>query len=136
MANDEVPIIDRTDRDIVTYGQRQFAKQKQTSHQFSYIRQKMRELGWFLLKAGSVDPEVRHVRDCIDPQKFYLCVSAVQMLCGFDEKTMKYVTPSLANKIGQSLHKVAKQVRIDALSSRDKDLQEKAEHYFIVYKEE
>ncbi|KAH3780339.1 hypothetical protein DPMN_158152 [Dreissena polymorpha] len=66
----------------------------------------MRELERFVLKARSVDPEVRHVRDCIDPQKFYLCVSAVQMLCGFDEQTMEYVTPSLANKIGQSLHKL------------------------------
>ncbi|KAH3877488.1 hypothetical protein DPMN_001356 [Dreissena polymorpha] len=93
----------------------------------------MRELGRFLLKARSVDPEVRHVRDCIDPQKIYLCVSAVQKLYGFDEETMKYVTPSLANKFGQSLHKVAKQGQIDALSSGDKGLQEKAEHFIIVY---
>ena len=55
MANDEISIVARSDSDVVHFGQRQFLKIKRTPHQFNYIKQKMRELGRFVLKAREVD---------------------------------------------------------------------------------
>lgn len=136
MANDDVSLTARNDKDIVYFGQRMFQKHAKNPHQFSYIRQKMRELARFVQSARVIDPTIVKLRDCIDPLKFPVCVKAVNHLCGYDENTMLFATPSLARKVGHSLHKVARKIKIEAATSGDKDLREKAVHFIEVYVEE
>ncbi|KAL4234518.1 hypothetical protein ACF0H5_006161 [Mactra antiquata] len=136
MTNDTVSIVARTDNDIVTFGQRQFIKHARNSHQFNYVRQKMRELSRFLIEARVVDCSIQTLRDCIDAVKFPVCVTAVKNLCGYDNSNMLFGIPSLANKIGHSLHKVARRVKLSAMATGDEDLEVKAKRFIEMYKED
>lgn len=136
MTNDAISIVVRMDKDIVTFGQKQFTKHARNPHQFNYIKQKMRELGRFLVEARAVDCSIQTLRDCIDAQKFSVCITAVKNLCGYDETSMLFETPSLANKIGHSLHKVARRVRLIAMGTGEKDLEDKADRFIEMYKED
>lgn len=122
MANDDVSLIARTDYDIVVFGQRKFLKYARNIHQYNHIRKQMRELARFVQSARKTDSSIVSLRNCVHPQKFDTCVRAVKSLCCFNESTQLYGIPSLAKKIGHSLHKVAVKVKTDAMAKGDKQL--------------
>ena len=136
MTNNQISLIARTDVDIAMFGQRMYLKYARNPHYYSHIRQKMREMARFLQMFRTVDSSVSSLRDCIDPKKFAICVATVKQLCGYKEENHLFDVPSLAKKIGHSLHKVAGKLRTESLANGNKSLQEKADAFIELYKEE
>ena len=129
MASDKVSLVARQDFLIVTFGQKMFAKQGHLTHQYQYIRQKLRELGRFLLQARTEDPAIKTLQDCIDPTKFQLVVRCVKKVAGYQEEG-KFETPSLALKLGHSLKKCALYMKTEALQTENAVLKEKAQNFY------
>ncbi|XP_060590855.1 uncharacterized protein LOC132745869 isoform X2 [Ruditapes philippinarum] len=136
MANDKVSLVARNDNDIVRFGQKMFQKTATNHHQNQYVRQKMRELARFLVSVRAIDNTVTTLRDCINSIKFSACVKAVKELCEYNEDDFTFKIPSLAKKIGHSLHKVARQVRTEAAKTGDGELRRQAKSFIEVYIED
>lgn len=136
LSNDRISLIARNDDAIVLFGQRMFRKNGNKNHQHQYIRQKMRELARFLDCAREIDNTVESLRDLINSTKFLVCVEAVKRVCGYKGDSMTFNTPSLAQKLGHSLHKVARQLKIRAVKAGDHEMKEKALNFIEVYKED
>lgn len=136
MSNNIVSLIARNDCDIVGFGQKLFKKYAKNPHQHQYIRQKMRELARFLSSVRAANSTIKSLRDCIDSTKFSLCIDAVRELCGYNKVDFSFKVPSLAKKLGHSLHKVARKVKIAAAKNGDIELKRKAECFIGVYLEE
>jgi hypothetical protein len=84
-----------------------------------YIRDKIRETTRFLIEIRKHEGmENAWMKDCISPQCFNICLSAVKQLAGYDEQTASYKTPSLALKVGHALKKLAKIRKRQAIESR------------------
>jgi hypothetical protein len=95
-----------------------------------YIRDKVREVARFLIDMRKLDGFSRAtLTDCIAPESFRQCVTAVKAVAGFDETTMQYKIPSLALKLGHSLGKLAKIVKRNAIEQSDSNAITKADHF-------
>lgn len=87
---------------FLEYGYRLFKKNEKVVSQHQYIRQQLRELGR-LLEARKFT-HVKTILELIKPEQYSVVVTAAKNLSGFSEHTRKYHTPSLARKVGHSLH--------------------------------
>jgi len=79
----------------------------------------MRELGRLLSKARELSESVSSLSTLIDPCKFKIVVDAVKAVCGFDDSSHKFITPSLGLKLGHSLKKCAAIVKSRGLQNDD-----------------
>ncbi|XP_049340191.1 uncharacterized protein LOC111192507 isoform X2 [Astyanax mexicanus] len=107
MQQDDVSICVRNDPLICKFGDVLFEKHGHQKFQHSYIGQKMRELGRFLIAAREIDKSIHSLQDLLMPAKFQTVVNATRTISGFKASQNEYKTPSLACKIGYSLKKAA-----------------------------
>ncbi|XP_053302208.1 uncharacterized protein LOC128461349 isoform X1 [Pleuronectes platessa] len=75
-----------------------------TKKQSEYVRQRLREMGRVLLKLR--EKEISCFEDAVKPENFSKLVEAVKELSGFREETQCCDTPSLAQKLGETLKKI------------------------------
>ncbi|KAG1937383.1 hypothetical protein F2P79_018231 [Pimephales promelas] len=92
----------------------------------------MRELGRLIHKARRVT-SLKTMEDCVNPKKYMETVKAVKYTCGYDSETDKFMIPSLANKLGNSLVKVSKLLKAQGLISNDKQLVKNASEFLEVH---
>ena len=102
MNQDDVTSVVRVDDLIMKFGSRLHFKHSHVKHRFPYIKERIRQMGRFLLEVKKT-VSVGCLADCLDPQYFDSVVTAVRSVCGFSEDEHVYKTPSLALKIGHSL---------------------------------
>ncbi|XP_023806626.1 M-phase phosphoprotein 8 isoform X3 [Oryzias latipes] len=107
MHQDEISTHIRTDPLICKYGHALSLKYANDKSQFSYIAQKMRELGRFVLAVNELDKRVKYLHEVCLPSKFELAVEGVKKIGGFDPISSKFKTISLVTKIGYSLKRAA-----------------------------
>ena len=118
MAPDDISLIVRNDSLILKVGEKLFEKHSQHQHLSTYISQKMRELGRFVIQARQMCPDVQYLTDVIVPARFSnVAVAATRKLCKFNVETNTYETPSLAMKLGHLLKKCARIKKSDSLIS-------------------
>ena len=123
-----IKVVARNDNLIVDYVAKFIARKGMKK--IAYIRDKVREVTRFLLEIRKLDGMSNtNLTDVIVPEQFKLCITAVKSLAGFDVKTMTYLTPSLALKIGHALQKLAKLVKRNAIQLKDEE-KVKAADYF------
>ncbi|XP_024141814.1 M-phase phosphoprotein 8 isoform X2 [Oryzias melastigma] len=107
MHQDEISRHIRTDPLICKYGNALSVKYANDKSQFSYIAQKMRELGRFVLAVNELDKSVKYLHEVCLPSRFELAVEGVKRVGGFDPSSSKFKTISLVTKIGYSLKRAA-----------------------------
>ncbi|XP_034538605.1 uncharacterized protein LOC117812108 isoform X3 [Notolabrus celidotus] len=134
MNQDKIAIAVKQDSCILEYGYRLFKKNERVISQHQYIRQKLRELGRLLLAAKKVAP-VKTVKELIKPEKYAHVVTAARHLAGFSDETGKYKCPSLARKVGHSMHALAMFMKSEGLKARDKETVQDAEEFAQLYQE-
>ncbi|KAL5005605.1 hypothetical protein ScPMuIL_016763 [Solemya velum] len=115
LTNDLVSLAIRNDCTILKYGARLFTKFSSNPHQYSYVRQKLRELGRFLLKMREINKQVTSLSECCNPQLFNQVIEAVKLASNFDDESSSYDVPSLALKLGHSLKKCATIIKSTAI---------------------
>ncbi|XP_059215616.1 uncharacterized protein LOC131993639 [Centropristis striata] len=134
MNQDKIAIAVKKDRYLLEYGYRLFKKNERVISQHQYIRQKLRELGRLMLAAKKVAP-VNTIEELIKPEKYSHVVTAARCLAGFSDETGKYKCPSLARKVGHSLHALAMFKKSEGLKARDKGTVQDAEEFAQLYQE-
>lgn len=118
MKDDDVKFVAKCDSLIFEFARKLI--QAKGMQKKSYIKDKIREITRFLIQLRkSSGEENLCMADCINPEYFSMCLSAVRELTGFDEGTASYRIPSLALKIGHALKKLAKLVKRQAIESRE-----------------
>ncbi len=75
------------------------------------------------------------MKDLIKPENYCHVVSAVRSLAGFSDTTGKYKCPSLARKVGHSLHSLAMYLKSEGLKSKDGETTKNAEDFAQLYQE-
>jgi len=117
MKDDNVRFLAKCDGLIVEYAKKMIHV-KGMKKKF-YIRDKVREITRFLIQVRTHEGmETVWLKDCISPQYFSTCLSAVKELAGFDKDTAQYRTPSLVLKVGHTLKKMAKLLKRQATEER------------------
>ena len=119
MQHDDISLTVKNDSLIMNFGCRLYFKVGHSEHMHSYVSQKMRELGRLLSKARELSESVSSLSTLIDPCKFKIVVDAVKAVCGFDDSSHKFITPSLGLKLGHSLKKCAAIVKSRGLQNDD-----------------
>jgi len=119
MQYGEISVVAKNDKLIVGYAAKAYDRTGHEMHTYGHISQQMRQLARLLLKCRELNPEVRSVKDIIDPSLFQVVVKAVKAVCGFDERTNTFTTPSLCLKLGHALKKCASIIKGEGLRNQD-----------------
>ncbi|XP_026103476.1 uncharacterized protein LOC113074980 isoform X2 [Carassius auratus] len=134
MIQDKIAVAIKGDNCILNYGFRLFKKNEKIVSQHQYIRQKLRELGRLLLEAKKIT-HVKTIQELIKPEQYSQVVRAAKNLSGFSEETGIYQCPSLARKVGHSLHSLAMFIKSEGLKKKDKETIKDAEEFAQLYLE-
>ncbi|XP_063343175.1 uncharacterized protein LOC134636870 [Pelmatolapia mariae] len=121
MKQDEIASAVRNDFTVIQFAQSLYNKHGQDPTKYDYIRQKLREAGRLLLCLRT-EFSVHNIEEAIKPANFQRVVQAVKKVSGFDEETLSYKTPSLALKLGHTLHKMSDIIHCRALMTEDEAL--------------
>ena len=124
MKNDHIREVASRDTLILMRGQKVFAKCATQTHQYQYVRQKVRELARFLIEFRKLDA-VESLQEAVDPTKYKTCVEAVRNMCGIDMVKGSCKTPSTALKVGHALKKCARILKSKALQAQDESLKKR-----------
>nr|XP_022290881.1 uncharacterized protein LOC111102433 isoform X2 [Crassostrea virginica] len=136
MSSDEISIAARNDPIIVRVGEKLHQKHGHLNHLYTYVSQKMRELGRLLISLRETDKDINSLDDAIHPMKFPAVVRCTKFLCGFKENSNSYSNPSLALKLGHSLKKCAKIKKSIALIQGNEDSTKNADAFFTLCENE
>ncbi|XP_059184663.1 uncharacterized protein LOC131967738 isoform X2 [Centropristis striata] len=121
MKQDEVASAVRNDLSIIQFAQSLYNRHGQDPTKYEYMRQKLREVGRLLLCLRT-DFSVHNLEEAVKPANFQRVVQAVKKVSGFDEEKHSYGTPSLALKLGHTLHKVCDIIHCRALMAEHEEL--------------
>lgn len=134
MNQDTVALAVKQDSCILQLGSRLFKKIQKIKSQHQHLRQKLRELGRLMIEAKKVT-SVKTIKDLIKPDMYHHVVTATRCLTGFSDQSGKYERPTLARKIGHSLHSLAMFLKSEGLKMRDKQMAQDAEDFIHLYQE-
>lgn len=134
MNPDPITDIVKNDQVIIDFGQHLLKKDGTSAKNQQRVREKMREMGRLVLNARKFT-SIKNMEDIIDPKKYMETVKAVKFTCGYDSETSKFSIPTLANKLGNSLGKVTKLLKAQALISNNKELVKNANAFQDVHRE-
>ena len=132
MANDSISFVSRHDEIILRYGEKLYNKIGNQQHQYQYVKQKIRELGRFLLAARKKNPRIITMQDSMNPVLFSSVIAAVKDVTGFDQSTGQYRIPSLALKLGHSLKHCGKILLTKAIVNGSLGLKQHAEEFMTL----
>ncbi|XP_016118944.1 uncharacterized protein [Sinocyclocheilus grahami] len=133
MNEDEIARVVRNDFGLLQFAQSQYNRHGFQKTKHEYIRQKVRELGRFLLTLRKKCPSAT-LEDAMNPANFMSVIQAVKETAGFHKSTHSYQSPSLALKIGHSLLKVSEILHCHALIGEDAELAHSAQSFQKLYK--
>jgi integrase len=133
MRDDNVTLTVKSDLRIRDLGKRLFEKHGHEDHKIQYISQKLRELGRLLLASKSLRTEIHSIDDLIKSKNWDILIQSVKTVSGYDEETHSYSIPSLALKIGHSLQKCAKYLRVEGIKESNGEKIEEADRFLTLY---
>jgi hypothetical protein len=132
MVDDEVTLVIRNDKLIIALAERLYQKHGHHKHKRNHIRQKLRQLGRFVIAARKNQSNFTNLTSCIDAAKFPEVVSVVRQMCGYASASNNFSNPSLALKLGNGLKKCAVILRSISLVEGNVDLKEQCNNFLYV----
>ncbi|KAK9959586.1 hypothetical protein ABG768_009700, partial [Culter alburnus] len=133
MNDDDIASVVRQDFALLQFAQSLCNRHGFHKSKHEYIRQKVRELGRFIIAMRRKSPSAS-LEDAMKPANFMNVIQAVKETAGFQENTNTYQTPSLALKIGHSLLKVSEIIQCHALIAENAELASTAKAFQKLYK--
>lgn len=132
MTPDPVTDIIKNDKVITEIGQHLLNKGGLSDSNKQYVKDKMRELARLVYSARRVT-SLKTLEDCVNPKKYMETVKAVKHACGYDSVNNWYSIPSLATKLGNSLVKVSKLLKVQGLITNDPQCVKNASEFLEVH---
>lgn len=134
MNPDPITDVIKNDQVIIDVGQHLLNKGGMSAKNQQCVREKMREMGRLIHKARRVT-NLKKMEDLINPKKYMETIKAVKFTCGYDSETNKFLIPSLANKLGNTLVKVSNLLKAQGLISNNTQLVKDASDFQAVHRE-
>ncbi|XP_073343322.1 uncharacterized protein [Pagrus major] len=134
MNPDPIAHIVKNDQVIIDFGQHLLNKKGISAKNKLQVREKMRELGRLIHSARRVT-SLKNMEDFISPKKYMETIKAVKLTCGYESESNRFLIPSLANKLGNSLVKISKLLKAKGLISNDEKLVKNASNFEVVHQE-
>ena len=94
-----------TDKIILRFGQKLYSYLGRHSRNHRTIKDRLRELGRFMISVKSLSPDIQNLEALMHPTKYNIIIAAIKKTAGLNEQTGQYESPSLAIKLVQSLKK-------------------------------
>jgi len=135
MREDSITQLIRFDELVIAYGNKMCMKYR-LQHQHDMIRARLRLLGRFLATMKEIDNIVGDFTSIYDPQKYDLCVKAVNNLAQFDETTWTYKIPSIASSLGTLIKQVGQILRTMYIKKQEFNNQVRVENFLKLFEED
>ncbi|XP_035991287.1 uncharacterized protein LOC105936613 [Fundulus heteroclitus] len=132
MKDDEVSAAVISDFYILQLAQSFFNKHGQDPSKHEYISRKICEVGRLLLIQRK-EFSIFNIEDAVRPSNFHILIQGVKKVSGFHEDSHSYQTPSLALKLGHSLHKISDLICCPALVSGNDELRKSCQAFKLLY---
>ncbi|XP_043094725.1 uncharacterized protein rnf214 isoform X2 [Puntigrus tetrazona] len=132
MNLDSITDIIKKDKVIIAIGQHLLNTGGLSAKNKQCVREKMRELGRLVHNARRVT-SLKTMEDCVNPRKYMETVKAVKYTCGYESD--KFMIPSLAKKLGNSLLQVSKLLKAQGLMSNDEQRVKIASEFQDIHQE-
>ncbi|XP_052413408.1 uncharacterized protein LOC127958551 isoform X1 [Carassius gibelio] len=132
MNLDPVTDLIKKDKLIIDVGQHLLNTGGLSAKNKQCVREKMRELGRLVHNARRVT-SLKTMEDCVNPKKYMETVKAVKYTCGYESD--KFMIPSLAKKLGNSLLQVSKFLKAQGLMSNNKQRVKNASEFQDIHQE-
>lgn len=100
--DDKIIRLIRYDQLIMEHGNKLCIKYP-SPHHHDMIRQRLRQLGRFLLEIKQHCQDIDDLSSVYHPKCYRICIDVINILAGFDSSTKTYKIPSLATSLGTLL---------------------------------
>lgn len=114
MHDNSIASVVRNDFYLMRYAESLYRKHGHDSSKHEYIRQKIRQIGRFLLEFRETS-QFLNLEDAVKPNNFLKVIEAVKNPAGYSSEKNSYKVPSLMLKIGHSLVKINEIIHCHAL---------------------
>ncbi|XP_054256906.1 uncharacterized protein LOC128981936 [Macrosteles quadrilineatus] len=121
------------DDTIMQFGAEMFEKLVSMPGKENHIRNKLRELGRFMVCVKKRKPLIKNLSELLKPEEFNTVVDATMELAGFDCSTNQFQIPTLAKKIGESIQKCVAIERKIAIISRNEIRRKDIDDFMSVF---
>lgn len=107
MREDDVTRMIRYDELLITYANKLCIKYT-PQHQHDMIRARLRVLGRFLLVLKEINKNVSDFKSLYQPKIYDDCISAINVVAGYDDEEKTYKTPAVAANISTLIKHIRK----------------------------
>lgn len=128
MQDDNIAKSIRYDELIILFGNKLCQKYKDP-HFYDMIRQKLRQLGRFLLEAKQHDREIHDFFSLCYPKHYDTTIAVIQSLAGLNDSNTGFKIPSLVTSLGTLLKQICKLCISEWIKRHNEDKQKHAENY-------
>lgn len=135
MREDNITQLIRYDELLISYGNKTCLKYR-FQHQHDMIRARLRLLGRFLAALKEIDNNVIDFTSIYNPNRYDICIKAVNNLAQFDETTGTYKIPSIASSLGTLIKQVGKILRSICIKKQEYDNQIVVKNFLKLFDED
>ncbi|XP_011882433.1 PREDICTED: uncharacterized protein LOC105570082, partial [Vollenhovia emeryi] len=120
MREDEVTRIIRYDELLITYANKLCVKYT-AQHQHDMIRARLRLLGRFLLALKKINTSIDDFKSLYYPKVYDDCISAINIVAGYDKEEHVYKTPAVAANLATLLKHVGNLLTAEYIKTEESD---------------
>jgi len=120
MREDEITRIIRYDELLILYANKLCIKYK-AQHQHDMIRARLRVLGRFLLALKKINSNIEDFKSLYHPKVYDDCISAINVVAGYDNEENMYKTPAVAANLSTLLKHIGNLLITEYIKTDDSE---------------
>lgn len=120
LREDDVTRIVRYDKLLIIYANKLCVKYK-SQHQYDMIRARLRLLGRFLITLKDINTNVEDFQSLYHPQIYDDCISAINVVAGYDNEEQLYKTPAVAANLSTLIKHIGNLLIMECIKTQDEE---------------
>lgn len=120
LREDDVTRIVRYDKLLIIYANKLCVKYK-SQHQHDMIRARLRLLGRFLIALKDINTNVEDFQSLYHPQIYDDCISAINVVAGYDNEEQLYKTPAVAANLSTLIKHIGNLLIMECIKTQDEE---------------
>lgn len=110
----------RYDKLLIIYANKLCVKYK-SQHQHDIIRARLRLLGRFLIALKEINTNVEDFQSLYHPQIYDDCISAINVVAGYDNEEQFYKTPAVAANLSTLIKHIGNLLIMECIKTQDEE---------------
>ncbi|EFN66480.1 hypothetical protein EAG_10974, partial [Camponotus floridanus] len=120
LREDDVTRIVRYDKLLIIYANKLCVKYI-SQHQHDMIRARLRLLGRFLIALKEINTNVEDFQSLYHPQIYDDCISAINVVAGYDNEEQLYKTPAVAANLSTLIKHIGNLLIMECIKAQDEE---------------